>query len=141
MTGCLGFNFVFKSLNNKLKTTYIPSLDRPWEYTYHFLRNDSCTCESFTNIKTKVFARIGDAGFRSSAFWLKKVENNQMENVLIFKILKNRYMKIHNIFLATKFLVLNDKDPLGEQSRNLWTQRSKRDRNAKNKVKKIKLEP
>ena len=50
-------------------------------------------------------------------------------------------MKIQNIYLATKVLELNDEDPLGKQSRNLRTQKSKKDRNAKNKVKKIKLDP
>ena len=49
-------------------------------------------------------------------------------------------MKMRNIFLATKVVEPNHEDPLGDQSRNERTQRSKKDRNAKNKVKKIKLE-
>ena len=73
--------------------------------------------------------------------WLKKVENNQRTNVLKYKIQKNRYMKIHNIFLATKVLKMNDVDPLGEQPRNPWSQRNKNDGNAKNKVKRSNWNP
>ena len=49
--------------------------------------------------------------------WLKKEENNQRENILKYKIHKNRYIKIHKIYLATKVLVPNDEDPFAKKVR------------------------
>ena len=53
--------------------------------------------------------------FPFCGLWLNKVENNQRENVLKYKIQKNRYMKIHNIFFITKVLLPNDEDPFANK--------------------------
>ena len=78
--------------------------------------------------------------FFSCYFWLKKVEDNQITNYFKIQNSKNRYIKIDNVFLATKTLSSNDTDPFGEKSCNPATQRNKKVWIAKNMVKRINLE-
>ena len=72
---------------------------------------------------------------------LKKAKKIKGQIILNSKIQKNRYMKINNVFLASKVLISNDADPSGKESRNLATQKNKNNWIANNMDKMTKLEP
>ena len=50
-------------------------------------------------------------------------------------------MKINNVFLASKVLISNEADPSAKESRNLATQKNKKNSIANNMDKMTKLEP